>query len=508
MLLQSYSFGTSPKAHQYTALELGGEKEYFAYLMEQGTGKTKVTIDNACMLYNAGRLNALVVIAPNGVHRKWIQGEIPKHLPPYIKVRTAWWASTPNKREQKALDDIYIAGPELKVYCFNTEALATERGLKEIKRFLRCHDAMLVVDESSRIKNPTSIRTKNIIGLRNLAKYRRILTGTPVTQSPLDVFSQLQFLSSDIFDTESYTVFRARYAELMPANHPLIVSIVRKNNLRFAPVMIATDADGLPIYKNLEELKSIVSKHSYRVLKKDCLDLPDKVYTRHTVEMSPEQKKVYVDLIARVKSGLIDGELITKPIAKLNVVMYAQQILCGIRPAAISPDGIESDIFEDPSKNPRVRSLLEDIGETGDQVIVWCRFTRDIINVSKALRKVYGEKSVVVYYGDVKNAERDIAVSRFQSHGARFFVGNPGAAGIGLDLYEGTSVHYYSNSFKLEDRLQSEDRSHRIGLLNKVLYTDYEVEGTVDSRILEALMNKKEIADVITGDTALHWVGA
>lgn len=505
-MLDSYSFKTTPYEHQRKALDLSWDKEPFALLMEQGTGKTKVIIDNAAHLYGLGRIQALVVIAPNGVHRNWCRKEIPAHLPDYVPCRAAWWSSTPNKAEKLAMAELWKPGQALRVFTVNIEAIQMDRCLKEVLKFIQIFDAMIVVDESHRIKTPSITTTKNVMKLRKDSKFRRILTGTPVAQSPLDVFSQFAFLDPYILRCTTYTAFRARYAEIMPQTHPLIQSIMRKTGKSFGPTMIATDASGRPVYKNLEELQALIAPHSFRVLKKDCLDLPEKVFYRKAVPLHDLQKKLYKQLADRVKNGLKDGEEFSKPINKLQAVLYFQQILSGIIPAPMDVDG-KKTIFEHPWQNPRIQALLDEVEGTGDQLIVWCRFTHDIHAVSAALRKVYGEDSVAQYYGGVGDDERMENEDLFQSGVRRFFVGNAAAGGTGLTLTAAAQAHYYSNSFKLVDRLQSEDRNHRIGqAAESVRYVDYEAEGTVDTKILQAFLAKKDVADAITGDDFSTWI--
>jgi len=508
-MLDSYAYKTLPRDHQWTALQRSWEEEAFALLMEQGTGKTKVILDNAALLYNLGRINALVVFAPNGVHRNWIRKELAAHLPDYIPVRTAWWASSPNKAEKQAMEALWKPGPELKVFCLNMECLALDRAVKEVEKFLRATNAMLVIDESQRIKSIQAMMTKNALKLRKLAKYRRILTGTFIANSPLDAFSQLMFLDPSILPTQSFTAFRARYAEIMSQDHPMIKAIARKAGKAYEPVMVATDENGKPIYKNLEELRRIVQAISFRVLKKDCLDLPPKVHTRHPVEMDAEQKKWYKKLVERVKLGVQSADDFVKPINKVNVVMYAQQILCGIIPAPLDEHG-QKFIYDDPRKNPRVKAVLEEIdgSDEKEQHLIWCRFTHDITTLVTALELKYGQGCALPFYGDVNDDDRMVAEDRFQRGEVRFLVLNSAAGGTGYTFTAASQSHYYSNSFKLIDRLQSEDRNHRDGSQHHdaIRYVDYEVEGSVDTKILQAFLDKKDVADAVTGDELTDWI--
>lgn len=509
--LNSYSFKTTPFAHQFNALEAGVDRVAFGYTMEQGTGKTKTTIDDAAINYNRGIIDCLVVIAPNGVHRDWVLKAIPEHLPDYVPRRCAYWAADMRAAQKRAWDAVFKPGQFLRVFTFNIEAMAHKRALAEVLKIVRLTNAMVVVDESHRIKTWDAAVTRGVMKLRNLAMRRRILTGTPIAEGPLDAFPQLMFLDPSILPTQSVVAWRARYAELLNANSSLIQHIAKKNpkllkadgtvNPERIPAMIARDRDGRPIYKNLDELRALVSSITYRVLKSDCLDLPEKTYVRRSVDMHELQLKAYQRVIHIAENGFEDVDSARKPIARLNVIGYLQRILCGIMPAAVSDSGEDEAIFKDPRDNPRLASLLSNLDDTDESCVIWCRYTYDVLSIKNAL----GDRAVM-YYGDMTNTARDAAVTQFQSGRKQFIVANTEAGGTGLNLFKGTQSHYYSNSFKLLTRLQSEDRNHRIGTVNRVLYTDYEVEGTVDSKIFRAFLDKKDVADAITGDAFKEWI--
>lgn len=508
----NYQFKTKPFAHQLDAFKRSAERSAFALTMEQGTGKTKIVLDTAAYLYSQKRLDSLLILAPNGVHRNWVEREIPAHLPDSIPRTCAVWQSTSNAASRKAYADLFADGAykTLRILAVNVEAMQHPGPAKEITLFCTTSHPMIVVDESTAIKNPQSMRTKAILALRKYAPYRRILTGTPVTQSPLDVFAQYSFLDPTILRTESFTIFRARYAELMDQNHPLMRAIINKHGIKRMPVLIAQDDNGRPIYKNLAELKRLVAPYTIRVLKRDCLDLPQKIYVRRPVEFANEQRSAYTALLKRLKKGLEEGEVAGKELAKLNAVLYLQRILCGVLPAPMTEDGTNQPLFETPEKNPRIRALLTEIedADASESAIIWCVFRQDVADISQALRNAYGKDSVVQYFGDTSSDERNEAVNKFQAVQARFFVGTSQTGGTGLTLTQASQVHYYSNTFKLAERLQSEDRAHRIGQTKHVRYIDYEVPHTVDSRIIDALRSKKDIADVITGDPAFvdNWL--
>ena len=462
--LGDFIFKTRPFDHQRKAFYLSRDKESFALLMEQGTGKTKVVIDNAAYLYGQGKITALVVIAPNGVHRNWLSKEIPDHMPEWCPSRTVYYHSGMRKKELEAFDEVLAETEKLKVFSFNVEAFVSDKAVALMKRVLLSNDVMLVVDESSRIKRPGAKRTKIITRFSNMAKYRRIMTGTPVTKGPEDVYSQFKFLDPHILGYDSFYSFRARYCVMGGFENKQIVS-----------------------YQNIDELTQNIEGHSFRVLKKDCLDLPEKIYQRHPVDLSPKQRKLYnqlrKDFIAELEGEKLDApETITR-------LLRLQQIVCGWFPT-------EDEIKQIDDKNPRLQALLDVLSDIDSKVIIWARFKADL----RAIERALGELAVA-YHGEVSNDQRAIAVERFQNDPKiRYFVGQPQSGGIGLTLTAADCAIYYSNSFDLETRLQSEDRCHRIGTKNNITYIDIEAPKTIDTKIIKALQNKKSLADVVTKD--------
>jgi SNF2 family DNA or RNA helicase len=500
-MTDSYKFKTTPFAHQLEVFKKSRDAEYFALLMEQGTGKSKVIIDTAAYLWGKGRINAMVVVAPNGVHQNWDINEIPIHMPEYVERHVAVWTASQNKKQKKALDDLFLGGVQLRVLCMNVEALSTKRGFDFLVKFLRATDALLLLDESTRIKNPQAVRTKNLMKARKEAKYRRIATGTPVTKSPFDAFSQFNFLSPDVIGIPSFVAFKSRYAKLLDASSPLIAKIMR-NGARFMPQIVAQGPNGSPIYQNLEELADKIAEHSYRVLKKDCLDLPDKLYSRHYYEMEPIQKAAYKEMVTKMRS-LWNGEQVTA-MNKLTMIVRCQQIVSGY----FAADGDENltPMFA-KGENPKINALLDLVEDLEGGVIIWCRFTQEIRDLHAALSARLGSsESVAMFYGAIDKDDRMDIVKGFQDGRIKFFIGNAQSGGTGLTLTAAQTVIYYSNWIDLELRLQSEDRAHRVGQVNKVTYYDMECLHTYDTKIIAYLRERKTVADIVTGDPAAEWL--
>jgi hypothetical protein len=499
--MNTYQFKTIPFAHQLVALGKSVQEPYYGLFMEQRTGKSKVVLDSAALLHRDGEINALLIIAPNGVHRNWITDEIKIHLPDWVQRVTAVWSAAQTKKKEQELEALFAPGHHLRILAMNIEALATKRGIEFARRFLNATDCMMVVDESTRIKTPTAAVTKAALKLAPHAKYRRILNGTPVTQSPLDVYAQLLFLSDAAVPVQSYVAFKARYADFMPASHPMIQSIMRKSGSRFAPQIIAKNDDGEPMYKNLEELKAWVDKCCYRVTRKECADLPEKLYKRWEVEMPPQQEKLVKQYLAAIKTGETP-----EPINKMVAVMLYQRMICGIIPKQLTGEERHTKIFEKPEDNPRLQAILEIIEAYPEaSIIFWARFKTDLHEISDLIEKTTN-KAVGRYWGDIGNDEREEAKAAFQEKRIQYFVGQQGAGGVGLPLHAADVMVYHSNTFSLYHRLQSEDRAENMLKTTGTLIIDIEAKNTVDGKIITALRSKKDVADLITGDETNNWL--
>ena len=475
-----YEFKMPPLLHQQKGFYLYKDRKYFAFFMEMQTGKTKLTLDHAGYLFERGEIDALVVVAPSGVHRKWIAEEIPKHLPDRIKTEAFFWKSESTVAQEKTRAD-FLLHPKVRTFqivSFNFEALTTLKGQNFFVEFSKSRQCMGVIDEGHYIKTHNAKRTKFLLKTAGLFKYRRLLTGTPVTQSPLDVWAQMEWLSPDVFQCRSFYAFRVKHAKLQ-------AKYVGAQKLY--EVVVG--------YQRLDELSDRLEPWSYRVLKKDCLDLPPQQYRVEEVPLSPEQKKLYVSLKEQLFAEMGDQQM-TTPIV-LTKYLRLQQILGGFW----TPDGDE--VQKIPGKVPKLERLLELLQEIDptSSAIIWARFVPEIKMISEALRKEYGEESVVEYYGETSGEDRQTAVQKIQEKTTRFFVGNPRAGGVGLTLNAANYMIYFSNDFSLDVRLQSEARIHGIGQTLSTCYIDLVTENSLDQVVLKALRSKKNLADTITKDS-------
>jgi len=475
----NYKFKTKPYAHQMTALEKSWNRETYAYFMEMGTGKTKVLIDNAAMLYDKGKINGALIVAPKGVVGTWYSNELPTHLPDHIENVSVLWQANIFKKQQEKLETLYEIEESLHILIMNVEAFSTTKGVDFAKKFLSCHDTLMAIDESTTIKTPSAKRTKNILALAEEAKYRRIMTGSPVTKNPLDLYSQCYFLSPWSLDFSSYYAFRNRYAEMKTLHmHGRQIQVVNG-------------------FKNLGELSDKIKDFSYRVLKEDCLDLPDKIFIKRQISLSKDQRKLY-DQMKKQALAILNGKQSTT-VNALTQLMRLHQITCG--------HFTDDNGGTQPIENNRISELMDVLEDVEGKAIIWAHYQYDINQIIKAVVAKYGPGSVVDYYGLTPKDERQDNIKRFQDDPkCRFFVGTPSTGGYGITLTAANTVIYYSNGYDLEKRLQSEDRAHRIGQKKPVTYVDINAQDTVDEKIVKALRKKINIASEVLGEELKSWI--
>ena len=475
-----YKFKTKPYAHQLKALEMSWNKEVFAYFMEMGTGKSKVLLDNVAMLFDKGKINSVLIVAPKGVYKNWYDSEIPEHLPKHIDRNVVLWKALITKEQKSKLDSLFVQDfTKLQIFIMNVEALSTRKGLDFAHQFLNVRKALFAIDESTTIKNPGAKRTKNILGLSKLGKYRRILTGSPVTKSPLDLYTQCCFLDPWLLGHQSYYSFRTRYA------------LMRNMNFNGRSVNVVVG------YQRLAELAESLKPFSYRVLKDDCLDLPPKTYMKRIIQLTPEQKKVYEEM-KKTALATLNGKTVTT----MNVItqlMRLQQITCGHFKA--DDDSVQK------IKSNRITELMDVLEEMEGKAIIWAHWRHDIDIIVKSIEDKY-PGSVVTYYGDTTTEDRLKAIQKIQDPESkvRFLVGTPQTGGYGITLTGASTMIYYSNGYDLEKRQQSEARIDRIGQEKPMTYIDILAEDTIDEKIVKSLRKKVNIATEIMGEELKAWI--
>jgi len=471
-------FKTTPYQHQLNLWQRTKDKEFFALFWEMGTGKSKLIIDTVSHLFTEQKITGFVLVSDKGCYQDFIENELPIHLWEGIGHHSFVWSSILSLKKHKTKKErLFNYDEGLSVLGINIDGLLTVRGFNLVRDFLQAHPSLLCIDESTSIKSMSAKRTKKAIELGQYAAYRRIATGTPITQSPLDMFSQCQFLKPGVLGFDNFFIFRHYFAKMIT---------LQRGNRSFQKVVG---------FRNLDHLKKIIAPFSHRITKKECLDLPEKIYLTRMVELTKEQKAAYDSLKHEAFLEFEGGSLSVTH--ALTILTKLHQVLCG---HVKDEQGKVHDI-----PNNRV-GLLQDtvttlLDEGCAKVIIWCNFIRDIELVMGALLGREDGLYPVSYYGDTSHQGRLKSLDKFKHDDkCRFLVGNPACGGKGLNLVEANTVIYYSNSYRLEMRLQSEDRAHRIGQENNVTYIDLVVPKSLDARILKALRAKKSIADGLLDD--------
>ena len=463
-------YKTQPLKHQKEAVNRFKDQHYGALLCEMGTGKTKIVLD---IIKNSMKRFDVIVVAPNGLHHNWGINEIPKHMDGVLTY--TWRGPIKSKKGKQEFTRFCVAQDKPRIFLINVEALRTADGFKTATQFLASSpypaERHMVVDESTCIKNPKALQTKRVLDLSGMVARKWILNGTPITQSPLDLFSQCKFLSKDTLPYKTYTAFKHAFAveTTMTMGHRSFRKIVG--------------------YQHLDELTKLLEPFSLHIKKKDCLDLPDKVFTQVAVSLTPEQEKVYRSMKEDCLAMLESGELVTSTLA-LTRITKLHQILTGF---VVTDEGTEVDI-----PNNRIPALMQ-IAETTQPLVIFCAYRHNVSQVVEALSKKFPKERIVRFTGDETGNTRNAAVEAFQNGDADFFVATSAAA-KGLTLHRASTMIYYSNNYSLETRLQSQDRIHRIGQDQKCTYIDLIVPSTIDETILRRLEQKKELSSMVLDD--------
>ena len=524
-------FKTKPYEHQLQAFETFKDSPYFGLFADMGTGKSKIAIDIASYKFEKGDINAVLIIAPNNVHAQWIQEQYPQHCSvpykPFI-----WYSGMRTRRiYEKSLTDFLVNDypGHLKVFTVNVEAFQSNSIIPTIAEYVKNHKPFIIVDEATRIKTPTAKRSK-IVHRLNKYGQRCILTGTPTAKSPFDLWSQFEFLSRNYFDC-SFFVFQHRYGvmmkgvngytgghfqtlidektfaivksklnklreqrngELMPNDIETvhIITGVSEKNVRFIDTQ-----NEYTRYKRLDELKKLISKDVFSIRKEECLDLPEKIYEKVLIDMPKEQRRVYNTLKTQLLVEYGGQEL--SIINKVALTTRLMQICGGFFPYVEEGQLPNGKTFERTKAEPigktnvKLEAILNDLEETDGQIIIWASFVAELKMLEKELKKK-GYK-VGLYYGGTGQIARQRIINQFKKGDIDIFVGNTATAGFGLNLQNSTLQYYYSNSFSTENRLQAEDRSHRIGVKSACVYKDMIMKNSIDEKIYNAIKTGRDL---------------
>jgi len=505
-----FDWVTTPYNHQRELWAQIKDLEHFALEWEMGLGKSKTILDICQWAYAKKELDALLVVTLPGVHRKWVEKEMPAHLPRGMAEGAFWntnivdkgmWTG-PNARNRTSI----VKSDKFAIASINFESVHRAGGLKFCERFLRSRKAGMVIDESQYIKTPSAATTKACLKLGKLAERRWITTGTMSTGSTLDPYCQYSFLSPSIVQNMSYYEWKDRFAIEEQVGDKTFEAweydkITKKSRKVNKPIMTVTG------FRNEDQMRAMLDPYRSRLLKEDCLDLPPKLYRMRSFVMSENMRRAYTQMSKEFLVDLKGGQVMTAKMAMTKLVRL-QQIACGfVVPDDLDPtaDDIQGIALDD--KNPRVEAQMEELEKARNKGIIWSYSRYSLRELEKALRDAYGSKSVVTYHGGVSPEDKARALDLFKEDPTRWFLGNPMSAGVGLDLVEADTMFYYNNSFNLGLRLQSEDRFHRIGQeADSCTITDLEALGTIDRPQLRSLKDKRDVAGAISGDILKQWL--
>lgn len=469
-MAKPFPFKTEPLKHQAEDFERFKDLDIIAPLWEMGLGKTKLAIDIAAYKYLKKEINALLVFAPKGCYRVWSDREVDTHMPDCIDYRCERHdsgGSVVDKRKVEGL--ITTRDKTLDILVMNTEAMSSEGGLNVALRFIKGRKVLCIIDESTDIKNVKAARTKNIYKLRDLTVARGIMSGTPITQSPLDIYAQASFLKKGLLGHNSFFSFKTRYANV----------IQMRMGTRMFPKIVG--------YQNLEELQGLIASFASRRTKKECLNLPEKIFMRREVAMTTEQRKAYDELkrfcITQLSSGLVTVQSALVLLGKLHQITGGH---------VVDELGVAHRL---PCNRPA--ELLSLLSETSEKVIIWCKFHEEVQIIKETIIKAYDNMSYIVaeYTGDTKNRDEQLEAFKAQEL-CRFLVCTE-AGSKGITVNESHTVIYYSVGFSLMVYLQSQDRNHRIGQTHPVTYCHLVTPDTIDDYVIRRLMEKKNLADEV-----------
>lgn len=504
---------TPPLSHQAKELAEAGLDPVKAIFWEQGLGKTWEALAEAELLFGRGCIDAMFVLAPNGLHANWTKYEIPPHLEvPHACLAYDTHRHAHTKRGEAEVKEFLAYREGLPILTMSYDGIKTEKGKALAKKFLTERKVFYILDESNRIKTPSAAVTKVVVYSGRYAKYKRLLCGTPIDNSPFDIYPQMQFLEKDIWErTEhglgSFGAFKSFFANWdVGYRFDKRQYVMDKNAGKEEEICGQVPYPILASYKNMEVLKALIASLSSRLLKEDVLDLPPKLYSYSGFDLTPKQRSVYGQLEEEFMA-MLDGELLAVPLA-LTRIMRLQQVTCNYIPTdcLLSATSEAEDRAKyrmiDPDRNPRLDILKEITADLPHKAIIWARFVQDIDLIMGLLGA-----SCVRWDGSTDTHTREQNKARFlEDPSVQFMAATAESMGEGHTLNIAKTSIYYSSSYRLRPRLQSEDRNHRIGQDSSVHIIDIVANNTIDLRIIEALRNKFDMASMLTDKKTRSWL--
>lgn len=470
-----FKFKTKPRDHQLRCLKHIYPRGPNALHMDRGTGKTKTVIDMAAARRMENKIDCLLVIAKLSLRKNWVQEfldhcAIPAdvHLPISAKPEQfRRWLRTRH---------------DFKVMIVGIESLSAGGMFDLCMEFLKAHKKpMMAIDETHHIATHKAIRSERCVKLAERCLYRTAMTGTPISTGPMNLFMQYEYLDPKIIGIGDFYAFRNRYA-IMGGY---------------------TDQAGRPMqivgYQNLEELTALVAPYTFQCLKSEVLDLPPKVYKRYHVELSAEQRRLY-DIVRREDVVRLKGRDDHVIQNVLELALRLHQIAGGYTIKA-SLDAKGKPTYEPVEivpweRNPKIVEIRDILRLDPVPCIIWCAYMPEILAVQRMLKAEFPEHRAELLIRGTEQHNWDI-VQDFQAGKIRFLVSNVATGGTGHNMTAAEMMIYYSNTNKLVDRLQSEDRAHREGLTHSVLYIDLIAEKTVDVSIIKSNERKQNLSDYV-----------
>jgi hypothetical protein len=471
-----------PLAHQAEEYYKHRDDEIRGLFWEPGCGKSKPMVDTIAYHYLGGRIDTVIIMAKKGEYSNWAYVELPTHMPKEVDYVCEVWKSALKSHEKEAFRQLVVPQNRLRILNINIEAMSGN-GLAVARVFAKSRrkGLLFLLDESTCAKSTTSSRAKEVYKLRTFASYKRILTGTPITRNPMDLWGQGQVLGNNCLGHSNYYSFKEDYA---------VEKIVYLGQRHFKQI------SG---FKNLDRLQKQVKTFASIKTRAECLDLPPKIYKKVAVPLTDRQQELYVSMKEMAIAELSDGEIVNA-VNALNVISKLDQIACG----QIKREDGTHEIIE--SNRPEM--LMDRLSITDKKKIIWCNYKGLLEFLYEKIRAEFGDKHVGRFYGGVPEAEREATIKSYQEddNGIKFIVANQQSMGFGRTLTRGKENYYYSNGYNLEFRLQSEDRTMRIGQDEAVTYDDFYSPGTVNEKIFTNLREKKDLAHAVLGTKLTAWI--
>lgn len=468
MTALKYKFKTKPYRYQLRALKKINDLDGIAGLfMEMGTGKTKIAIDWAGIGYHNTNINRVLVICPVSVMGVW-KRQIKLHLPFFARVRLLQGSS----QERAAVIRWMIKSPQPTQdwIIINYEGIWRGDGRNKIEDILeRWAPDLVICDEAHRLKSNGAKQSKAAARIGRHARQRLILTGTPITKSPLDVFGEFRFLDDQIFGSNWYR-FKNHYGVWGGYGHYQLRG-----------------------YKHLKELITAVRDNTFRIKKAQAIDLPEKVSVTVPVEMGQKATQYYRQM---AKQMIIEIE---ETHATAAIVLVKILRLSQITSGFITDINGDIRIFDD-GKLRACLDLLEDILSAGQKVVIFVRFRKDIERLQEAIVNKF-TLAPLILSGSVPMSKRDGIVERFhEDKTSKIFIAQIQAGSLGIDLTPASVAIFYSLDYAYANYVQAQDRLHRIGQTSKVTYYHLVVPRSIDTLTLSILKEKGNIAEAIVHD--------